>query len=331
MGGALAAAGERVTFLVRPDAAESIRADGIDISGVMGARSVPAPHVVTDLPSALADRRYDLVILTVKSFHTATAIKALRNAGSQRPQVLCLQNGVDNEALLTEAFGFDHVIPGTVTTAVSSSKPGTVVVERERGVGLAAGHPLSLQLLQVFSAAGFRTLLYPNARAMKWSKMLTNLLANASAAICDISPGTVFAHDRLFHLEITALRETLSVMQGLRLPVVQLPGTPSQWLGFALRRLPAWSYRGLLADKVARGRGDKLPSLHMDLAAQRGCSEVEFLNGAVVRHAKALGLATPVNAGLTQLLGQIVSNETPWERYRANPDGLADRLLSGDF
>ena len=166
---------------------------------------------------------------------------------------------------------------------------------------------------------------------MKWSKLVTNLLANASAAICDIPPATVFAHDRLFQLEITALRETLSVMDGMRLPVVRLPGTPSHWLGFALRRLPAWSYRGFLARKVTRGRGGKPPSLHMDLAAQRGCSEVDFLNGAVVRHAKALGLAAPVNDGLAQLLGTIVSGETSWEAYRSNPDRLADRLLSGDF
>jgi 2-dehydropantoate 2-reductase len=120
-------------------------------------------------------------------------------------------------------------------------------------------------------------------------------------------------------------------MDGMRLPVVRLPGTPSHWLGFALRHLPAWSYRGFLARKVTRGRGGKPPSLHMDLAAQRGCSEVDFLNGAVVRHAKALGLAAPVNDGLAQLLGTIVSGETSWEAYRSNPDRLADRLLSGDF
>ncbi len=82
---------------------------------------------------------------------------------------------------------------------------------------------------------------------------------------------------------------------------------------------------------MARGRGGKPPSLHVDLAALRGRSEIEFLNGAVVRHAKALGLAAPVNGGLAQLLSAIVSGETPWEHYRTNPDRLADRLLSGDF
>ncbi len=331
MGGALAAVGERVTFLVRPAKADLIRTNGISISGAICARSVPVPRVTTDLPSALADDTYDLIILAVKSFHTSAAAKALQSASSQPPPVLCLQNGVDNETLLADALGMDHVIPGTLTTAVSSPEAGVMVVEKDRGIGLAAGHPLSLQILQAFTAAGFRTLLYPNARAMKWSKLLTNLLANASAAICDLSPAAVFAHDRLFQLEITALRETLAVMRGKGLPVVRLPGTPSHWLGFALRRLPTWSYRGLLARNVASGRGGKLPSLHVDLAAQRGNSEVNFLNGAVARHAEALGIAAPVNRRIAHLLAAIVSGETPWDHYRANPDRLADQLLSGDF
>ncbi len=329
MGGALAAAGERVTFLVRPVAAKHIRSNGIRITGAMGSHWVPAPRVATDIPSTLADSPCDLIILAVKSFHTATAIKALQSAGPPTPPILCLQNGVDNEKLLADAFGLDRIIHGTMTTAVSSPEAGTVVVERERGVGIAAGNPFSMQLLRTFSAAGFRTILYPNARAMKWSKLLTNLIANASAAICDISPAAVIAHDRLYQLEITALRETLAVMQGMHLPVVRLPGTPSHLLGFMLRHLPAWSYRNVMGHKVARGRGSKPPSLHMDLAAQRGRSEVDFLNGAVARHANTLGLAAPVNSGLAQLLGQLVSGETPWEHYRANPDRLADQLLSG--
>ena len=328
MGGALAAAGERVTFLVRPVAAKHLRSNGIRITGAMGSLRVPSPRVATDLPSTLSESPCDLIILTVKSFHTEAAIRSLQSAGPPTPPILCLQNGVDNEKLLADAFGQDRVIHGTMTTAVSSPETGTVMVERERGVGIGSGNPLSRRLLHTFSAAGFHTLLYPNPLAMKWSKLLTNLVANASAAICDISPAAVFAHDRLFQLEITALRETLAVMQRMNLPVVRLPGTPSHWLGFVLRRLPTWSYRSVMAHTVARGRGSKPPSLHVDLVAQRGRSEVDFLNGAVARHADTLGLAAPVNEGLAQLLGQLVSGETPWEHYRANPDRLADQLLS---
>lgn len=331
IGGALAAAGEHVTFIVRPDKADRIRTSGIHIRGAISTRSVPHPDVATHLPSTLARSTSNLVIIAVKSFHTPAVIKALQSARSKPFDVLCLQNGVDNETLLADALGQNHVIPGTLTTAVSSPEPGMVEVERERGVGLAAGHPLSLQLLDAFSTAEFRTLLYPNARAMKWSKLLTNLIANASSAICDISPDAVFAHDRLYRLEITALQETLAVMKGLHLPIVHLPGTPSHWLAFALRNLPAWSYRGFIARKVAAGRGGKSPSLRMDLANQRGRTEVDFLNGAVVRHAKALRLSAPVNRGFTEILGEIVSGETPWEQYRSNPDALADRLLSGDY
>lgn len=331
MGGALAAAGERVTFLVRPSSANLIRTNGIAISGAMGVLSVPHPRIITDLPSALDNDTYDLIILAVKSFHTSAAVGALQSTSSQIPPVLSLQNGVDNEAMLADTLGIDHVIPGTLTTAVSSPEVGVMVVEKHRGIGLAAEHPLSPQIMQAFSAAGFHTMLYRNTHAMKWSKLLTNMLANASAAICDLSPEAIFAHDRLFELEITALRETMAVMHTMGIPVVRLPGTPSHWLGFAIQHLPTWSYRSLLSRKVASGRGDKPPSLHVDLSAQRGNSEVNFLNGAVARHAKVLGIATPVNSRIAHLLAAIVSGEVPWDHYRANPDRLADQLLSGDI
>ena len=331
VGGALAAAGERVTFIVRPDKVEAIRSNGIMITGDMGTLSVPNPQLATNISTTLANHHYDIVILAVKSFHTDSVIKHLLSARIPTPPVLCLQNGVDNETKIANALGLDHVVSGTLTTAVSNPEPGMIVVERQRGVGLASGHTLSLKLLHAFSGAGFPTLLYPNAQAMKWSKLLTNLIANATAAICDISPAEIFAHDRLFRLEITALRETLSVMQGMRIPVVQLPGPPSHWLGFALRRLPEWTYRSFLTRKLVEGRGGKPPSLHVDLTSNRGNSEVHFLNGAIVRHAKSLGLATPVNNGLSQILGNIVRGEISWDQYRAKPDRLADQLLSGHY
>ena len=258
-------------------------------------------------------------------------INLLKSATKDYPTVLCLQNGVDNENLLSDALGIETVIPGTVTSAVSISKTGTVNVDRERGIGIAAGHPYSLEIWKALNTAGFHTLLYPNAKAMKWSKLMTNILANAIAAICDLTPNEIFEHDRLFRLEITAIEETFAVMEGMQLPIVRLPRTPSHWLAFAIKRLPTWSYRSILKNKVSKGRGGKHPSLHADLLANKGYSEVSYLNGTVHRHAKALGLAAPVNNGLANLLGEIVEGNISWDLYRHNPDRLADRLLSGDF
>jgi 2-dehydropantoate 2-reductase len=327
----LSAAGEDVTFLVRDRAAEQIKANGLHLTGSMGNTSLSNPNITTSLNDILVTKKIDVIILAVKSFHTSAIIKLLKSTSETIPTVLCLQNGVDNETLLSDALGIENVIPGTVTSAVSISKTGEVTVDRERGIGIAAGHPYSLEIWKALNTARFHTLLYPNAKAMKWSKLITNILANSIAAICDLPPNAIFENDRLFRLEITAIEETFAVMKGMQLPIVHLPRTPSHWLAFAIKRLPTWSYRSILKNKITKGRGGKHPSLHADLLANKGYSEVSYLNGTVHRHAKYLGLAAPVNNGLSNLLGEIVQGNIPWDDYRHNPDRLADRLLSGDF
>ena len=72
---------------------------------------------------------------------------------------------------------------------------------------------------------------------MKWSKMLTNLPANATSAILDMTAAEVFAHPGLFRLEMRMLRETLAVMRASRIRVVDLPGVPVRAL--ALGNPPA--------------------------------------------------------------------------------------------
>jgi 2-dehydropantoate 2-reductase len=65
-----------------------------------------------------------------------------------------------------------------------------------------------------------------------------------------------------------------------------------------------------------------MPSLHMDLSRGKGKSEVEYLNGAVVRYAQELGLDVPVNRTLHTVLMGIVKGEIPWEEYRGQPQRL---------
>ena len=117
---------------------------------------------------------------------------------------------------------------------------------------------------------------------MKWSKLLTNLIANATSAILDMTAPEVFADSKLYALEIGMLRECLAVMDVQGIPVVDLPGTPVRLLEFAAR-LPFWLSKPLFSRAAGSGRGRKLPSFHIDLYSGRGTSEVEYLNGAVVQ------------------------------------------------
>ncbi len=326
IGGSLALAGQRVVFLERAEVAGAVRRSGLRLRLAEEEFSVGDPQVVNSLEEALAFAPFDAAILAVKSFDTPAVIEMLRPYRQSLPPVLCLQNGVENEPRLAEALGAERVIAGTVTSAVGRRAAGDIVLERLRGVGVAGPHPLAPALVQAGTAAGLRAMYFNDAAGMKWSKMLTNLMANATSAILDMTPAEVFAHPGLFQLEMRQLRETLAVMAAQGIGVVDLPGTPVRMLAWAVRRLPAALARPALGRAVGRGRGAKMPSFHIDLHAGRGQSEVDYLNGAVVRAGRACGVATPVNRLLNDTLLALTRGEQDIQIFARRPERLLAAL-----
>ena len=171
--------------------------------------------------------------------------------------------------------------------------------------------------------------LYSNARAMKWSKMLTNLIANASSAILDMTPTQIFSDPALFRLEVRQLRETLRVMSAQSIPVVDTPGTPVRLLAFGLRYLPLPLLQPLLKRAAGGGRGAKMPSFHIDLYSGRRQSEVDYLNGAVVRAGKKWNVPTPVNQVLNETLLGLAEGSIPKDQFGHHPEALL-ALIKGD-
>jgi 2-dehydropantoate 2-reductase len=163
---------------------------------------------------------------------------------------------------------------------------------------------------------------FDDYRALKWSKLLLNIQANAIPAILDMGPGDVFGNADLFSLERRAFLEAWYVMRGLNLRPVRFPGYPVPLLVWAMRALPAPLLRAVLGRMIASGRGDKPPSLQMDLASGRERSEVPYLNGAVVAHGQRLGLSVPVNRVLLRTLMGIVNGAIPWDAFRGKPQRL---------
>jgi len=250
------------------------------------------------------------------------------------PPFLCFSNGVENEPAIAAALGPDKVIAGTVTSAIGRRETGEIVLEKLRGIGVAlpergggaAGQQLCKRLVAAMDAAGLNARLFAGAPDMKWSKMLTNVIANATSAILDMPPGAVFAHPGLYRLEIRQLRETLRVMDAQGIKVVDLPGTPVRQLAFAVKYLPLVVSRPLLGKAVGGGRGAKMPSFHIDLHAGRGKSEVDYLNGAVVREGRRANIPTPVNQLLTERLLALTRGEIALEDYRRQPEKLIEEL-----
>lgn len=320
LGGSLALAGHAVTFIVRPARVAQWQG-GLRLKDAKGSEQLARGlGLASSVADALARGPYDVLLFALKSVDTASAINEIRTATATPPPILCLQNGVDNEGDLAQVFGAERVIAGTVTTAVSKPAESEIVVERKRGVGVAANHPLSGTLLTAFNQAQLNAHSYADPLAMKWSKLLTNLLGNATAAILDLSVSEVFADARLFQVEMLMLRECLSVMRAQNHAVVDLPSTPVRLLAFGAQHLPLWLAQPLVGGSASGGRGRKRPSLHMDLHNGRGRTEVRWLHGAVARHGHAAGVPTPVCQVLADTVEGLSAGRLKPETFRHKPD-----------
>ena len=301
---------------------EAVRSQGLSV----GERHISNPEVVGSVEAALQQGPFDTAILAVKSFDTQSVLDNLKPYKESIPPILSFQNGVENEPFLASVLGQEQVIPGTVTTAVGRRGVGDIFVERLRGIGISTLHPLGPALVNTMDQAGLRARAYPNPAAMKWSKLLTNLMANASSAILDMTPAQIFTHPGLFQMEVRQLRETLRVMKAQNIPVVDLPSTPVRLLAWIITSLPLALSRPLLIRSVGAGRGAKMPSFHIDLYQGRGKSEVDYLNGAVVRCGRRYHVATSVNQVLNEILLGMTSGDIPREAYAHQPEKLLEKL-----
>jgi len=326
IGGSLLVSGQDVVFIEQPALVPEIKHQGMQLTLSGETHLLENIKIVPSINEALAYGPFDIAIVAVKSFDTKNLLEGLIPYRAALPPILSLQNGVENEVVLSNGLGNDKVIFGTLTSAIGKIGPGKVVLEKLRGIGISATTLLVPSLVSVFNSAGLNAKLYTNPAAMKWSKMVTNLLANASSAILDMTPLEVYSNPELCKLEIAQVRETLDVMSALKIPVVNLPGTPVRALSWGINILPFNIIQPILKKVVGAGRGGKMPSFHIDLMSRRGLSEVDYLNGAVVRYGSKVGVDTPVNLVLTETLMALTKGALDINYFRHQPEKLIERI-----
>jgi len=328
LGARLAESGHTVGLLGREAYVHRIRRHGLILSEP-GTRRVVTNLAVSahlgDLAEALEG--LELAIVTTKAYDLREACRALTPflAGGL-DRVLLLQNGVGAEELAAKILGRDRVIAGVITLTVERRALGHYEVLSQRG-GVAVAPLIPLvqdmsDLTRLFVGAGLRVASHVDYRAIKWSKLLLNMLGNAIPAIVDLSPAEVYADPSLYAVEISAFREARWVMRAAGVPVVSLPGYPVPLLAALIEHAPPWLIRGLMARLVARGRAGKVPSLQQDLVRGRRRSEVAHLNGAVVREARRLGLEAPANEAIYEALTRLVHGQARRDEFRRTPGAL---------
>jgi 2-dehydropantoate 2-reductase len=325
IGGSLLDSGQQVSFLEKESFAARLEKAGLYLKRTD--KEITIEHVRVFSNAAQAFQTHpDVVVFAMKSFDTPVAITEIAPFKDEFGAILCLQNGVENEIAIENVLGKDKVIAGSVTSAVGRLDIGRVVLERFRGIGIENRSEWAERIIREFILAGLNARGYKSREDMKWSKMLSNLLGNATCAILDMTPAEVFSDPDLFHLETRQIKEGLAVMHANGWHAVNLPRTPMGLLTFVLEYFPEGINRYLLRQPLGGGRGNKMPSFHIDLHAGRKQSEVVFLNGAVSRFGIKAGIRTPVNDTLNETLEKLVKDPGMIESYCKNKKQLLQDL-----
>nr|WP_290665119.1 ketopantoate reductase family protein [Ardenticatena sp.] len=330
VGARLAQAGETVVLVVRPHVAAHLAQHGLTLRAPESTftKHVPAVTTIADARQHFGD--FDAIAFTMKAFGVHDAAEDLAAAGYTTTPVLTFQNGVGSEEIAAQRLPNAPIVSASITVPVEVPGPGVVAAKSKGGIGLACVQHCTDSLLdtlaRTFQRARFPISLQTDYRSMVWSKLLLNIIGNATSAITGWPPQRIIADPTLFDVERAAWLEAYTVMQAQQIPVVDLPGYPLRWFARLVRWLPDMLLRPVLARLVASGRGGKMPSLYLDIEAGRTQLEIDFLNGAVVQAGHKVQIPTPVNETLTTLVWRVAEDPGTRQRFRTHPHELAHEV-----
>lgn len=283
-GGMLARAGHRVTLIGRPQHVQVFKAQGLRMQTLAFDETVKL-HASTEA-SAVAGA--DLVLFAVKSPDTEAAGAQMREHLKPGALVLCLQNGVDNAERLRAVLTGVQVAAAVVYVATEMAGPGHLR-HHGRGELVIEPSPASERVAQALAAAGVPTEISDNVRGALWAKLILNCAYNALSAVGRIAYGELVQQPGVKDTmrDVVAECRAVAAADG-----VTLPGD---------------------VDAAVRRIAETMPSQYSSTAQDlmRGKpSEIDHLNGHVVRRGEALGVPTPANRVLWAVV-KLVEAATP--------------------
>ena len=270
-GGLLARAGHDVTFVGRAGHVDAINRRGLLLE-IPAFNGYVKARAVTDASSVESS---ELVLFCVKSNDTESAGESL--SASLRPEtlVVSLQNGVDNAERLSSVIG-QHVIPAVVYVGAEMAGLGHVR-HHGRGELVIGASPKSHDLALELSGANIPTTITSNIEEALWVKLITNCAYNALSAVARISYGPMLKIDGVEDVMASVVQECVTVARSCGVSV------PDDILTRVLG--------------VGATMPGQLSSTAQDLARGKH-SEIDFINGYVVRKGAEKRIPTPTNQAL---------------------------------
>ncbi|WP_119157777.1 ketopantoate reductase family protein [Caldimonas tepidiphila] len=288
IGGTLAEAGSEVWLINRSKVhVEAINREGLLMRHADGERTVRV-QASTDCHGI---GPADLVIVLVKSFDTRSAIEAAAPIVGEQTVVLSLQNGLGHEDILAEVVGRERVLAGKTYVGGVMLGPGHIVAGtrgKHTHIGELDGSisPRVQRIAAEFERAGLATTVSPNILGTMWDKLLINVATGALSGITGLTYGPLYSVPEIEQTALTAVAEAMAVARasGIRLSMQ----APRQAWEMASAGLPP-DFKTSMLQSLEKG----------------SVTEIDFINGSVVRWGEKCGVPTPVNRTLVAAIKGI--------------------------
>lgn len=269
-GALLTRAGHDVTLIGREEHVKAVRERGLEITGVEEFTVHPKAELYAP------EEPPDLLLLTVKSYSTKTALECARHCIGEDTWILSLQNGLGNEDLALKVT--DKVIGGITTNGAMLTEWGKV---RWTGRGITVigryptgKHEFVEEVAEVFREAGLETTVTENALGWKWAKAIVNSVINGLGTVLEVKNGFLKDNPYIEAISIDIAREGCLTAQQLG---VEFEVHPLELLWDTIERTRE-NYNSTLQD-IMRGRK----------------TEIDYINGKIAEYAKSVGLEAPRN------------------------------------
>jgi 2-dehydropantoate 2-reductase len=300
--------GHPVVLIARGDHYRAIRDGGLRIQDPTGEQTLPTP--VVDHPSGVEWTGDDVALVAVKSQHTSGVLRELATVAPPELPIVCLQNGVANEAEALRRFANVYAVP--VASPTAHLEPGVVQAYSSPITGILdiGRYPegvddVAVSVATALSASTFDARAIPDVARWKWRKLITNL-GNAIEAVC----GPV-ARGGTIGQRAAAEGEACLAAAGIDAATTE---EDRERRGDLLRLRP-------VAGQKRQGG-----SSWQSLARQAPGIESDYLNGEVVLLGRLHGVPTPVNALLQRLANRLAA--TGARPGSITPDGFEDLLAA---
>jgi 2-dehydropantoate 2-reductase len=281
LGGVLTEAGNEVWLVNRnADQVDAMNRRGLLLRDGGVDRAVPVRAATTAAPVGVAD----LVVVLVKSFHTREAMQAATSLLGPGTAVLSLQNGLGHEDILAGIVGRERVLAGKTYAGGAQLAPGHVLIGtrgKDTHIGELDGTRSERvqRIADTFNAAGLETFVSDNILGTMWDKLLINGATGALSGITRLTYGELYQQPELEACGVAAVAEAMAVARASGI-VLSITDPRDAWL------------------KAGAGLPYEFKTSMLQSLEKGSVTEIDFVNGSVVRGGARCGVPTPVNQTL---------------------------------